>query len=92
MVIRLTALPAYDLEASSASGDVRLDVGEFGSDFTLVVSKREDRGHLDVPFPYTAERTYLRNGRLYVEKTVQRGAGRPEIRLRTASGSVVVGP
>ena len=92
VVIRLTALPAYDLEASSASGDVRLDVDEFGSDFTLLVSKREDRGHLDVPFPYTAERTYLRNGRLYVEKTVQRGAGRPEIRLRTATGSVVVGP
>ena len=88
--VRLAALPAYDLEASSSSGNVTLDVESFARDFRLILIKREDRGHIRVPFEYTSEDTFSRHGHTYVEKTVERGTSGPEIRLRTASGSIVV--
>lgn len=88
--VRLSSVPTHDIEISSASGDVRLEAAQLGSNFTLVMSKRQDRGQIDSPFAYTSERTFVRNGRTYEEKTVQRGSGGPAIRLRTASGSVTV--
>ena len=88
--VRLAALPVHDLEASSSSGNVSLDVGGFDRDFRLIMIKREDRGHIRVPFEYTSEDTFRRHGQTYVEKTIERGTGGPEIRLRTASGSIVV--
>ena len=89
VTVRLTALPEYELEASSASGDVRFEAG-FGSDFTLIMTKREDRGRIDSPFEPTSEDTFRRNNRQYVRQTVERGSGGPEIRLSTASGSIEV--
>ncbi len=89
VTVRLTALPEYELEASSASGDVRFDAA-FGNDFTLVMTKREDRGRINSPFEPTSEETFRRNNRQYVRQTVERGSGGPEIRLSTASGSIEV--
>ncbi len=88
--IEINELPADGLLASSASGDVFLDVGDFGDDFTLVMIKREDRGRISCPFDYTSEDTYERHDQVYEVKVVERGSGSPEVELRTASGKVVV--
>lgn len=81
--------PEHDLEASSASGDVTFEA-RFGNDFTLVMTKRRDRGRIDSPFEATSEEEFERNGRTYVRQTVVRGSGGPEIRLDSASGSIRV--
>jgi DUF4097 and DUF4098 domain-containing protein YvlB len=88
--LELAKLPEEDLRASSASGDVHLDVDDFGDRFTLVMIKREDRGRIDCPFEFTSETTFDDHHHTYDEKTVERGTGGPEIVLRTASGRVVV--
>lgn len=88
--VHLPLLPSQGLEASSASGDVRLEIGDFSDDFTLELTKREDRGRIDVPFEISSEKYFFRYDQRYVEKTVKRGSGRPLVRLRTASGSIVV--
>lgn len=88
VVVQLSQAPTYDLEASSASGNVRYEA-PFGADFTLVMTKREDRGSLETPFEFTAQERIERHGQWYEEKTARHGAGSPEIRLRTASGSVI---
>lgn len=87
--VTLEGTVTHDLEASSASGDVSLEAG-FGNDFTLVMTRRRDRGSFDSPFDATSEEEFERNGRTYVRRTVVRGSGGPEIRLSTASGSVRV--
>lgn len=87
--LKMDKLPKDELYASSASGDVQLNVKDFGSNFKLTLIKREDRGRIVCPFEFTSERTF-ENHYIYEEKTVERGKGGPEITLRTASGSVVV--
>lgn len=79
----------HDIEASSASGDVTFE-GTFGGNFTLVMTKRVDRGRIDSPFEATSQEEFERNGQTYVRQTVVRGSGDPEIRLDTASGSIRV--
>jgi DUF4097 and DUF4098 domain-containing protein YvlB len=88
--VSLDHLPAEGLEASSASGNVHLDVADYGDDFKLVLVKRKDRGRISCPFEYTSERTFFDNDHEYEEKIVDRGSGAPEIELRTASGRVTV--
>jgi DUF4097 and DUF4098 domain-containing protein YvlB len=87
--IYLSKLPKRDLFASSASGNVYLNVEDFGDDFTLILIKREDRGRISCPFDYTRETTF-EDYHTYEKKIVKRGSGRPTIELRTASGKVVV--
>jgi len=87
--VSLDHLPADGLEASSASGNVSLDVADYGDDFKLVLVKRKDRGRITCPFEYTSEKTFF-DDHEYEEKTVERGSGAPEIELRTASGRVTV--
>jgi len=88
--VNLASMPAHDLRATSASGNVTLEIGEFGSNFTLILIKRRDRGRISCPFEFTSEDTFQEHGYTYEEKTVKRGSGGPEIYLRTASGSVTV--
>jgi DUF4097 and DUF4098 domain-containing protein YvlB len=89
--LALDKLPAGDIKASSASGDVLLEVGDFGDSFTLVMVAREDDGRISCPFDFTEEDTYEDDqGNVYEEKIVERGAGKPEISLRTSSGDVIV--
>ena len=82
-------LPQHDVSASSASGRVVLEVDDFGDDFTLVLIKREDRGRISCPFEYDYEETF-EDYHLYERRVVERGSGKPEIELRTASGRVIV--
>ncbi len=85
----LDELPREDIRASSASGNVLLDVENFGRDFTLVLIKRKDKGRLSCPFKYTDEDTF-EDYHIYEKKIVERGSGVPEIKLKTASGKVTV--
>ncbi|MFH1844900.1 MAG: DUF4097 family beta strand repeat-containing protein [bacterium] len=87
--LHFDVLPAFDVSASSASGDVLLTANDFGDDFTLVMVKREDRGRITCPFKYTDEYTYD-DYHEYEVKVVERGSGKPQIELRTASGKVTV--
>jgi DUF4097 and DUF4098 domain-containing protein YvlB len=87
--VYLDKLPQHDLYASTASGNVLLAAQDFGEDFTLVLIKREDKGKISCPFSFTSEETF-ENHHTYERKTVERGSGRPEIELRTASGRVTV--
>ena len=86
----LDRLPAHNLKASSASGDVVFTCADFGGDFSLVLVAREDGGDISCPFDFTSEDTFEENGEVYDEKIVERGNGRPEISLSTASGEVIV--
>lgn len=87
--IEVETLPPGGLKASSASGDVVLEAGDFGSAFRLVLVARVDAGEISSPFDYTSERTF-RDHHVYEEKVVVLGSGGPEIELRTASGEVRV--
>ena len=82
-------LPRHDLSAGSASGRVTFEADDFGDDFTLVLIKREDRGRISCPFEYDYEETF-EDYHLYEKRVVERGSGKPEIELRTASGRVIV--
>lgn len=82
-------LPRYGLSGHSASGRVLLDVGNFGENYTLVLIKRRDRGRISCPFDYTHEETF-EDYHVFEEKIVEKGSGRPEIELRTASGRLIV--
>lgn len=82
-------LPGHDITAGSASGKVVLEVDDFGDDFTLVMIKREDRGRISCPFEYSYEETFD-DYHIYERRVVERGSGKPEIELRTASGRVIV--
>jgi DUF4097 and DUF4098 domain-containing protein YvlB len=88
--VTFARLPAFDLRVSSASGNAELEVGEWRENFRLVLIKRKDRGRMSCPFPYTEEREFEENDRIYVERTVIRGTGGPEITVRSASGDVIV--
>ena len=82
-------IPRDDVSASSASGRVVLEVDDFGDDFTLILIKRRDKGRISCPFDYTYEETF-EDYHVYERKIVERGSGKPEIELRTASGGVIV--
>jgi DUF4097 and DUF4098 domain-containing protein YvlB len=87
--VQLAKLPSGELEATSASGDVSLDVANYGDNFTLTLVKRQDRGRIVCPFDFASERTY-EDQHVYEEKIVKHGTGGPEVLLKTASGSVTV--
>jgi hypothetical protein len=65
-------------------------VNNFGSDFTLILIKRQDRGRISCPFDYTSSDTFEEGRHVYEEHIVRQGSGRPEIYLKTASGSITV--
>lgn len=90
VIVTLDALPSRGLNASSASGDVMLDIESYGDDFTLIITKRKNKGHIRCPFDYAEEEEFEKNHHTYVRKVVKSGSGRPVIELSTASGSVVV--
>jgi DUF4097 and DUF4098 domain-containing protein YvlB len=91
--IYLSRLPSEHLRASSASGDVDLEVPQFGDNFTMTLTKRADRGKIKCPFEYTEKETirlHKRDRYLTDRYLVQRGEGGPDIKLSTASGTIRV--
>lgn len=88
--VSLDKLPDRGLKASTASGRVVLDCGDFGDNFSLVMVKRENRGRISCPFEITSEDYYEEWDNMWEEKTVTRGSGKPEILLSAATGSIIV--
>ncbi len=91
--VHFPRLPSYYLNASSASGDVLLEVSDFGENFTMTLTKRADKGRVKCPFKYTDQETVrLHRGDRYLTDRffVERGTGGPEIELSTASGTIRV--
>ena len=81
------------IEMSCASGDVTLEVTDFGEDFTLTLTKRTDRGRIKCPFDYTDKETVRLNrwdDHLTDRYLVRRGTGGPDIELSTSSGTIRV--
>lgn len=80
----------YDLELSTASGDVLLDYN--GNDikgfFEFTAHKR--RGKIVCPFDFDEEEEFEEHGETYVRKSFSRGGDTPEIDLSTASGKAVL--
>jgi DUF4097 and DUF4098 domain-containing protein YvlB len=86
----LANLPHEDLSASSSSGTVTFDVQDYGDNYTLILTRREDKGRIISPFKPTGTRTFSRNGQPYEEVSIEHGTGGPVITLSTASGTVRV--
>jgi len=89
----LPHLPSKRLEASSASGDVVLKVPPFGKNFSMTLMKRADKGKIKCPFEYTEKETIRlhKNDRYLTDRyLVKRGKGGPDIKLRTASGTIKI--
>ncbi len=86
-------LPPLGFEASTSSSDLTLKVADFGDNFSLTLTKREDKGRIKCPFEYTGKSTYRNNkGDDYLmdRYTVLRGKDGPDIKLGTSSGSIRV--
>ncbi len=91
--IYLSRLPSKHLRASSASGDVDLEVPQFGDNFTMTLTKRANRGKIKCPFEYTEKETlrlHRHDKHLTDRYLVKRGEGGPDIKLSTASGTIRV--
>jgi lia operon protein LiaG len=91
--IYLARLPSEQIDASTASGDLVLNVPEFGKNFTMTLVKRADRGRIKCPFDYTHKETirlHRYDDYLTDRFLVEKGSGGPEIQLSTASGSIKV--
>lgn len=91
--VYLPHLPSDHLYASTASGDVFLEVPQFGENFSMSLTKRADRGRIKCPFEYTKEETIRLNERdryLTDRYLVERGKGGPDIELSTASGTITI--
>lgn len=76
----------YDLEISSASGDVVLDYNgnEVKGFFEFTARKR--RGRIVCPFDFDEEEEFEENGDTYVRKSFSRKGDTPRVELSTASG------
>ena len=89
--VYLPRLPSDYLNASTASGDVLLEVADFGENFFMTLTKRADRGRIKCPFKYTDQETIrLHRGDRYLTDRyfVERGTGGPDIEVSTASGTI----
>lgn len=89
----LPRLPSDLLHASAASGDVLLEVPDFGENFSMTLMKRADRGRIKCPFDFTDKETFrLNRGDRYLTDRyfVERGEGGPDIELSTASGTIKI--
>ncbi|MBN2071165.1 MAG: DUF4097 family beta strand repeat protein [Candidatus Krumholzibacteriota bacterium] len=81
---------AYDLELSTASGDVTLDYNgnEVKGYFEFEARKR--RGRISCPFDFDNEEEFERHGEDYVRKSFTRKGDEPQVFMSTASGKVTL--
>jgi len=82
--------PKYDLNLSSASGNVTLDYNgkEVRGYFEFTARKR--RGRIVSPFDFDKEEEFERNNREYVRKSFTRAGKEPMIFIETASGRAIL--
>ncbi|MBN2183705.1 MAG: DUF4097 family beta strand repeat protein [Candidatus Krumholzibacteriota bacterium] len=80
----------YDLELSTASGDVTLDYNgqEVRGYFEFEARKR--RGRISCPFGFDNEEEFKKHGETYLKKSFTRNGDDPQIFMTTASGHVTL--
>jgi len=88
--ISLAKTTIYDIEMSTASGNVSLDFA--GNDIrgTITVTARASQNRIRAPFDFDDEKFYTENGRDYVIKTVRKGDAKPMIVVNTVSGKATL--
>ncbi|UCF04106.1 MAG: DUF4097 family beta strand repeat protein [bacterium] len=84
--IILAETSEYDLELSSASGDVCLDYNGNPVKGFFEFTARKRRGRISCPFDFDDEEEFDENGHTYVRKSFSRKGDTPTIYLSTASG------
>jgi DUF4097 and DUF4098 domain-containing protein YvlB len=88
--IVLAATSEYDLNLSTASGDVTLDYNGTPVKGYFEFEARKRMGHIRSPFSFENEEEYERDGRTFERKSFSVGGKSPSIYLSTASGSIVL--
>jgi DUF4097 and DUF4098 domain-containing protein YvlB len=88
--IALAAASEYDIDLSTASGDVTLDYNGKPVKGHFEFEARKRRGHISCPITFENEEEFEHNGETYVRKSFSVGGESPAIRLVTASGSIVL--
>ena len=80
----------YDLELSSASGNVVLDYNgnEIKGFFEFTAHKR--RGKISCPFDFDKEEEFEEHDETYLRKSFSRNGDTPKVELSTASGKAVL--
>ncbi len=80
----------FDLELSSASGNIVLDYDGNDVKGLFEFKARKRHGKIVCPFDFDNEEEFEEHGEKYVRKTFSRGGDTPRIELSTASGKVVL--
>lgn len=88
--VRVSSSPEYDLNLSSASGDVTLDYSGNPIKGYFEVSARKDRGRITSPIKFDNESEFERNDHTYVKKSFTRESETPKIYIETSTGKVVL--
>lgn len=78
----------YDLELSTASGDVVLDYNGHSIEGYFEFVARKRRSRIKCPFDFEDEEEFEKNGHTYVRKSFHKKGKTPEIHLHTATGTV----
>ena len=78
--------PEYDLELSSASGNVILDYNGNPIKGYFEFTARKRRGRISSPISFDKEEEYERYDQTYVRKSFTRGGANPMVTISTASG------
>jgi DUF4097 and DUF4098 domain-containing protein YvlB len=86
----LAGTSEYDLELSAASGDVTLDYNGSPVKGFFEFEARKGRGRIKSPFDFDEEEEFNKHGQTYMRKSFSMKGTTPEIRLSTASGSIVL--
>ncbi|MCK4559511.1 MAG: DUF4097 family beta strand repeat protein [Calditrichia bacterium] len=88
--VKLAESSEFDLDLSTASGDVTLDYNgnEIRGYFEFTAKKRS--GNIRSPIDFDKEEEYGRNGDEYMRKSFSKGGNTPKIFISTASGRVVL--
>lgn len=82
--------PKYDLNLSSASGNVTLDYNGYDVQGYFEFTARKRRGRIVSPFDFDKEEEFERNDREYMRKSFTKGGGEPRIFIETASGRAIL--
>ena len=88
--VTLAKTADYDLEISTASGDVTLDYDGNEVKGFFEFTAHERRGKIVCPFDFDKEEEFERSGETYLRKSFSRKGDTPRIELSTASGKAVL--
>ena len=84
--VKLAKSPAYDLEASSASGDATVNFNGNPLEGYFELTVKLDGGRIVCPFKFDNEKEFARGHEAYVTKSFTKGKSAPKISISSASG------